>query len=66
MTRYHQFNSMYPQEAKKISDGYEDMGIVIWNAFAKATWLHKFFDFKIEMNKPDATAKSEGIEADTK
>jgi hypothetical protein len=36
---------MYPEEAKRISDGNQEMGDIIWEAFAKATWLHSFFPF---------------------
>ena len=49
MTRYHQFNERYPEEAKKISEGNQEMGEIIWKAFARATWLHKFFPFSFTL-----------------
>jgi hypothetical protein len=45
MTRYHQFNAQYPEEARKIHQGNEEFGDIIWKAFARATFLHKFFPF---------------------
>jgi hypothetical protein len=49
MTRYHQFNAQYPDEAKKINEGNQEMGEIIWKAFARATWLHKFFPFSFSL-----------------
>lgn len=45
MTRYHQFNSRFPEEANNIHQGYQDMSSIIWKAFSSATFLHKFFPF---------------------
>ena len=54
------FNYMYPEEAKKISKANQDTGYIIWNAFAKATWLHKFFEFTPDeiRNNPDKDKKN--------
>lgn len=49
MTRYHQFNAMYPEEAKKIMESQDELGHIIWKAFARATWLHKFFPFSFSL-----------------
>jgi hypothetical protein len=73
MTRYHQFNARYPEEAKKINDGNQEMGEIIWKAFARATWLHKFFPFsftpeaitnKIDNDKIDGTKNGITVDPD--
>ncbi len=73
MTRYHQFNAQYPEEAKKINEGNQEMGEIIWKAFAKATWLHKFFPFsftpdvitnKIDSDKKEGTKNGITIDPD--
>lgn len=64
MTRYHYFNSMFPEEAKKIDQEYTEMSRIIWNAFARATWLHKYFEFtpKIIKDNPVKDQDKSGIE----
>lgn len=57
MTRYHMFNNMFPEEAKRISEGNQEMGEIIWKAFARATWLHKFFPFSFTL--PDLPPKED-------
>ncbi len=39
---------MYPEEAKKIDQGFGEAGPVIWKAFTRATGLAKFFAFTPE------------------
>ncbi len=45
MTRYNYFNYMYPDEAKKIDQGFAEAMPAIWNAFTKVTGLNRFFSF---------------------
>lgn len=45
MTRYHYFNSLYPNQAKEIQEGYQAMSSTMWNAFTRVTGLYKFFSF---------------------
>lgn len=55
MTRYHYFNVYYPEEARKISEGYASAGSIVWNGFTRVTGLYKFFSFTpVEINNnPD-------------
>jgi hypothetical protein len=36
---------MYPEVAKDISQGNQEISSTIWNAFTKVTGLYKFFSF---------------------
>ena len=47
MTRYQYFNMMYPDEAKKIDQGFGEVAPVIWNAFTKYTGIKRLFSFFI-------------------
>jgi|TARA_B110000459_G_C16493389_1_gene439907 hypothetical protein len=53
MTRYHQFNYLYPDKANDIHQGYQDMSSSIWNAFTKITHIDKLFVFTPKEFKKD-------------
>ncbi len=55
MTRYNYFNVYYPEEAKKISEGYSSIPGIVWNGFTRVTGLNKFFSFTPHeiTNNPD-------------
>jgi len=65
MTRYHYFNVYYPEQAKKISEGYADAIPTIWNGFTRVTGLYRFFSFTpAEINNNPAKDQGEGIQKD--
>ena len=60
MTRYHYFNTMYPEVAKEVHQGYQDMSSTMWYSFTKITGLSRFFKFTPDFNTaPDQGAPAE-------